>query len=240
MKRIRIFDTASELADSFANEIIQLVDEAGKRKKPFNLMLSGGSTPELLYKSLSLHTPAGFNWDHVNFYWGDERCVPEYDPESNFGAAKKLWLNNIPGAEKQLHPLYNGYSQDKELEMCEMVLREAGIIDLVILGTGEDGHFASVFPDNPSLFRSGELCAFAEHPLSGQLRITVTPYFLQTQAKSIVFLVTGVKKAGIIERILHTGKDPGEFIPARQLQDSCDQISWYLDKMAASNLKTTE
>jgi 6-phosphogluconolactonase len=233
MEKIRIFDTAEHLAQVFSAEIIQQIGDARLERRPFNLMLSGGKTPELLYKTIQQLTPAEFKWDHVRFYWGDERCVSHDDPESNFGQARRLWLDKIQIKKEQLNPMYSGLRIEEELKLNEIMLGKAGTFDLVVLGLGDDGHFASVFPDRPELFESQKLCEATIQPATKQQRITVTPDLLKTKAKSVIFLVTGTNKAAIIRKILNNGKGPTEYIPAAELRKTSENITWYLDKPAA-------
>lgn len=196
-------------------------------------MLSGGSTPAILYKYLLQNMPESIELDHIHIFWGDERCVPSYDPESNYGQAKKLWLDKIPLNENQLHPLYSGLEIEEELRQNENQLEKAGIFNLVILGLGEDGHFASVFPDRPDLFDSHNLCETTHHPVTKQQRITVTPRFLQIKAEIIILIVTGRSKASIIKQILNEEKVTAPYLPAARLKKTCPQLHLYLDEEAA-------
>jgi 6-phosphogluconolactonase len=239
MKNIRVFNTTEELAEILSAEILQKISLAAVRNNPFNLMLSGGKTPELLYKTIQKITPEGFSWKHVNFYWGDERCVHHTDPESNFGQASKLWLDTLQISDEQMNPLYSGHPLEEELKRNEIMLAHAGIFDLVFLGIGDDGHFASVFPVRPELFESQKLCEATLHPVTCQQRITVTPKLLKTRTKSIVFIVTGSNKAGIINKIFNESPDHSEYIPAARLRKTCDNLYWYLDKDAAGSLSVT-
>jgi 6-phosphogluconolactonase len=237
MHKISVFSSADDLAKVFATEILQKVSEAKNASKPFHLMLSGGSTPEILYKELLKSTPDEFSWTHVEFYWGDERCVPYADSESNSGQARRHWLNHIQVTDNQIHPLYTEIPVGQELEFQESVLKGVEMFDLVILGMGDDGHFASVFPDRPDLFASKKLCETAFHPVTNQQRITVTPYLLENRAKTIVIMTTGLKKAVILEKVFNEIIDYTEFLPVATLLKSCENIVFYLDEQAASSLK---
>jgi 6-phosphogluconolactonase len=237
MHKISVFSSTDELAKAFAEEIRQKVSEANSTSKPFHLMLSGGTTPEILYKELLNTTPVGFSWSHVGFYWGDERCVPYSDTESNSGQARRQWLDHIQIAENQIHPLFTGVSVSDELKFQESVLNAVEMFDLVILGMGDDGHFASVFPDRPEMFESKRLCETAFHPVTKQQRITVTPYLLESRAKTIVILTTGLKKAVVLDKVFNETVDFAEFLPVAALIKSCENIVFYIDEPAASRLK---
>jgi 6-phosphogluconolactonase len=236
MHKIRVFGSTNELAEAFAAEILQKVSEAKSASKPFHLMLSGGSTPEILYRELLKTAPTGFNWKHVMFYWGDERCVPYSDTESNYGQARRQWLDHIQITDNQIHPLFTGISVSKELEFQESVLNAVEMFDLVVLGMGDDGHFASIFPDRPDLFASEKLCETAFHPVTKQQRITVTPYLLESRAKMIVVLTTGMKKAATLKKVFKETVDFAEFLPVASLLKRCKNIVFYIDEQAASSL----
>jgi 6-phosphogluconolactonase len=233
MEKIRVFKTAEFLASALSADIMRQVSEARPENKAFNIMLSGGKTPELLYKTIHNSTPDGFNWDHVKFYWGDERCVSHDDPESNYGQAWRLWLQYLPLKKDQLNPIYHGQGIENELFLNEKMLESAGAFDIVILGLGTDGHFASVFPDRPDLFESEKLCETAYHPETLQQRITITPFLLKTKARAVIFIVTGKDKAGIIKNIFNDRQDPSIFLPASMLKNEVENLYWYLDEQAA-------
>lgn len=231
-----IYKTADELATSFAKQILKQIQDAASNKQGMNIMLSGGSTPALLFSKLAEIASADIDWVYVHLYFGDERCVPHDHPESNFGLTKSLLLDKVPIPAQNIHPLYLQGDLLVELERNEKELVEVPSFDLVLLGLGDDGHTASIFPDNMVLFDSASYCTSAVHPVSGQKRLTVTPRFLLEKAKSIVFMVTGANKAGIIAEIFSGSQESIKKYPAAMLLNKRNDIRWLLDESAASKV----
>ena len=231
-----VYKTADELATSAARQILKLIQDAATHEKRLNIMLSGGSTPALLFRRLAEIASTGVDWTYVHLYLGDERCVPHDHPESNFGLTKNLLLDKVPILAQNIHPLYLQGELLVELERNEKELTEVPSFDLVLLGLGDDGHTASIFPDNMKLFDSATYCASAVHPTTGQGRLTVTPRFLLEKAKSIVFMVTGANKAGIIAEIFSGSPESIKIFPTAMLQSKRSDIVWLLDESAASKV----
>jgi 6-phosphogluconolactonase len=235
--KIEVYKTAVELATSFANQILILVRDAENQKKRLNLMLSGGSTPAILFRKLAEIVPDNMNFSQIHFYWGDERCVPPNHSESNYGTAKSLLLDKIQIPDSNIHPLYLGEEMSIELKRNEEMLSQITSFDLIMLGLGEDGHTASVFPDNMLMFNLPTNCTSAIHPVTGQQRITVTPKFLIEKAKTIVLMVTGANKAEILVEIFTQSQESVEKYPAALLLSKRNDIRWLLDEDAVSLLK---
>ncbi|NOU46070.1 MAG: 6-phosphogluconolactonase [Bacteroidales bacterium] len=237
MKVNKVFyKTADELAVSFATQILNQIHEAATKKNRLNIMLSGGSTPALLFRKLAEMGAGNYDFKQVHFYWGDERCVPHNHPESNFGVASSQFLLKIQIPEANIHPMYMENEMYIELDRNEHELSQIQSFDLVLLGLGDDGHTASIFPDNMVLFDSERFCALTNHPVSGQKRLTVTPRFLFEKAKSIVFMVTGASKAGIISEIFSGSQESIKKYPAAMLLSKRNDISWLLDESAAAKV----
>lgn len=229
-----VYKTAEELAESFAKQILKQIQDAASNKQGMNIMLSGGSTPMLLFRKLSEIGAGRSDFKHVHFYWGDERCVAHNHPESNFGLAKSHLLDKLHIPEANIHPMYMENKMYIELDRNEHELSQIPSIDLVLLGLGEDGHTASIFPDNMRMFEATTYCVSAIHPVSGQIRLTVTPKFLIEKAKSIVFMVTGANKAGILAEIFSQSQESIKKYPAAMLQSKRKDTIWLLDEAAAS------
>jgi 6-phosphogluconolactonase len=240
-KAIRIFKTPFELAEKFAEEIIAMVAESSKGSSSFTIALSGGSTPELLYSVIGDHFQKDINWDMVHFFWSDERCVPPDDRESNFGMAKKALFSkiNIPSANiHRIHgeddPVGEATRYSDEISEYTRKRNSLPVFDLVILGLGEDGHTASIFPSNIMLMESERVCNIATHPLSKQKRITLTGRTINN-ADKVTFLVTGIKKSPIVEKILNKDTSSQNY-PASLIIPAFGELVWFLDKEAASLL----
>ncbi|MDQ3021182.1 MAG: 6-phosphogluconolactonase [Bacteroidota bacterium] len=237
-KKVKIFDTPHELSDSFAAEFKKGCDEVISNKGTFNIAISGGSTPKLLFEVLAKDYKNKIDWMKVNIFWVDERCVPPDDEESNFGMTKKILLNKVSLPESNVHRIFGENEPQKEaIRYSEIIKYNLNfkngfpVFDLILLGVGDDGHTASIFPDQMKLLNSKNICGVAIHPVSRQKRITLTGKIINN-AERIYFLVTGKSKAIIISEILNK-KDGYLKYPAAHINSDSGNVSWYLDKDAA-------
>lgn len=237
---IKISQTPAELAKDFAGEIAKMINESGRRKRFMNIALSGGSTPKMLFSVLAEKFSDSVSWEWVHFFWGDERCVPPDSPESNFGMTKEVLFGKIRINDSNIHRIIGEDDPEKEAERYSEEIsyftRENNglpVFDLIILGLGEDGHTASIFPGNNTLFSSDKICEVAQHPVTSQKRITVTGPVINN-AGIIVFLVTGASKAKMVSEII---ENPGIVdYPAASVEPVHGTLKWYLDIDAASML----
>jgi 6-phosphogluconolactonase len=230
----QIYKTTRDLAEAFATELIKEIREASGKKVPFTIALSGGSTPAVLYSVLAEKYSNTVDWRYVHFFWGDERCVPPDDPESNFGAASSIFLRRIDISEGNIHRIRGEANPSDEAvryssEIIENTRTSGGlpVFDHIILGMGEDGHTASIFPSGSELLYSDKLCEVATHPLTGQKRITVTGKVINN-SDAVTFFVTGHSKAEIVEQIIKKDSD----FPASFILPSHGRLVWLLDEKA--------
>lgn len=232
---VKIFPTIGELAEEFAGEILAKINDQAKAGKGFHVMLSGGSTPKLLFGSLAKSSSKIKSWEHVHFYWGDERCVPPDDPESNYRMAKEELLDKIQIPEANIHRIFGENDPDLEVLRYANEISNIPVFDLIMLGMGDDGHTASIFPNNLDLMNSSRLCEIGIHPKTGQNRITITGKVINT-AKVVAFLVTGKNKAGIIADIF---SKTGSYLtyPATHIHPEKGELRWLLDEEAATLIK---
>lgn len=236
MKNIKIFENPDILANTFAREFVKLSES----KPFFNTCLSGGSTPKLLFEKLGTLQEMP-KWENQSFFWGDERCVPPTDSESNYLMAKKTLFDQISIPHENIHRI-KGENYAKlevvrygaELLTCLPQSKAIPMFDLLLLGMGDDGHTASIFPNNIELFNSTNILEISQHPLSQQRRITITGKIIE-HAHKIVFLVTGKNKA---EKIKEIYKQTGNFknYPAWLVQKMRPDAEWWLDSEAASSI----
>ncbi|MEJ2544157.1 MAG: 6-phosphogluconolactonase [Calditrichaceae bacterium] len=197
--------------------------------------------PRLFFKQLA-QDGKNASWQNVHFYWGDERCVPENHPESNFGMTKKYFFDRIDIPDQNLHRIKGEEYPTEEAErygrqLIQSISRHENnypVFDWVILGLGEDGHTASIFPRDETVIHSKKICEVAEHPQTSQKRITLTLPVINS-ADKISFLVTGVIKSNIIKEIFNS-TDSKSIYPATMVQSNNNPVEWYLDKTAASKL----
>ncbi len=158
-----------------------------------HIALSGGSTPKEVFKELAEHFKNEIDWSKVQFYWGDERCVPPDDNESNYKMTNEYLFSkielpsgNVYRIKRENQPVVEA---KRYADLLEKNLPKVGMepqFDLVILGLGDDGHTASIFPNQINLWNAKAYCEIAEHPESGQKRVTLTGNIINN-AKEVVF-----------------------------------------------------
>ncbi|HEY5511905.1 MAG TPA: 6-phosphogluconolactonase [Prolixibacteraceae bacterium] len=207
----------------------------------FDLAISGGSTPQIVFSALATKYADSPLWQKTHFWWVDERMVPPDHPESNFGVANRLLFSKINIPEKNIHRIKGenepqleaeSYAQQLNSQVPAQISRP--VFDLIILGLGDDGHTASIFPDQLELLESDLICAVAHHPVSGQARVTLTGNQIN-HASEICFLVTGVNKAERLSEIAAGGKK-AKPLPASYIHPENGELFWYCDAGAAELL----
>ncbi|HVU22324.1 MAG TPA: 6-phosphogluconolactonase [Rhizomicrobium sp.] len=206
-RAFQVFPDAHALATHVARWLTGL---AIAKDGPFAVALSGGTTPRVLYQTLSRPPFLNeFPWPRAHWFWGDERFVPHSDPESNFGMASQAMLSRAPVPLPQIHaiptagvtPIEAAARYARELMTfygSQSLLPSRPLFDLVLLGLGEDGHTASLFPGSPVLNERAHWTAVADK--EGQARITLTYPALESCANAAI-LVSGVSKRAILQRM---------------------------------------
>ena len=238
-KLIRILKDADELAQTFCSELEKII--ASFNNDHFNIALSGGSTPQKIFKILSSEYKNKIDWKKIRLFWGDERCVPPESSESNYGTAKELLIDkiNIPGenifrVKGENDPVGEAIRYSEIIKANIKTENNFPAFDLTMLGVGEDGHTASIFPNQLHLLNSVRICETALHPETKQNRITITGKVINN-SKRIFILVNGKNKAEIIKRIMEN-KNSGT-LPAQNIEAKNGTLNWYLDQNAAQLLK---
>ncbi|TVZ51799.1 6-phosphogluconolactonase [Dokdonia sp. Hel_I_53] len=234
--KLHISKTKQEVAQEFADFLIDLASD----KQSITVALSGGSTPKIVFDHLATeykHT----DWSKFHFYWGDERCVPPTDNDSNYKMTVDYLLSKIEIPSENIHrilgdniPEAEALRYSKELEKNLPLENEVPQFDLVILGMGDDGHTASIFPHEMELWDATEFCVVATHPESGQQRISVTGDVINN-AKAVAFLVTGASKKDKIDAILNSQNDDLEY-PASLVSPLSGELHWFMDEEAAQGI----
>ena len=228
-----IFPTAQDAVNQIAHEFLLY----SQQNRPVHISLSGGSTPKLLFQTLAKAPYANeIQWQNLHFWWGDERMVAPTDPESNFGEVQKLLFDHIQIPAQNIHRIRGEEEPRKELDRFEQELAMTvpnGRFDWIILGMGNDGHTASLFP-NQTDFNERNIAVIAKHPETKQVRISKSATFIE-RAKRITYLVTGAGKAEILREIQTT---PAEQLPypAARIKSAQGETQWYLDQAAAALL----
>jgi 6-phosphogluconolactonase len=234
---LQIYNTKEVVARNFAEYLENWIKDNGE----VHVALAGGSTPKIVFDELSNTEKYKINWSKVYLYWGDERCVPPSDEQSNYKMTVTHLLDNINIPSKNIHRVLGENDPKKEAIRYGEVLaknlplnNEVPVFDMVILGMGEDGHTASIFPHEIDLWYSKNTCEVAIHPDSGQKRITITGNVIN-QSKTVVFLVTGDGKKEKVAEIIHKKGDYKKY-PASCVSPQSGNLIWFLDSEAAAYL----
>ncbi len=234
MSNIKTFKNKQELALFFG----QLLLDKSKDQSRINIALSGGSTPKAIFDVLASNYSDKIDWNKIHLYWGDERCVPPTDEESNFKMTTDHLISKVDFPGHNIHRIKGELNvvdacNDYIDEINNTIEEVNGIpqFDIVILGMGSDGHTASIFPYQIDLWNAKEICVPAKHPDSGQERVSFSGKLIN-HAKEIFFLVTGNDKAEKVNEIIYK-KGNYKSYPATLVQSPI----WFLDEEAASLLK---
>lgn len=239
-----IFDTVEGLVSEVADRFVIAARNAAGSSELLTVVLSGGSTPRIFFEELSSFSRRDkIPWEQVHLFWGDERCVPPDHPESNFRLARETLLSKISIPEKNVHRIKGEDKPEYEArrysdEIISTLRADPGHLprfEWIFLGIGMDGHTASLFPDSPMLNDVKHLCGVAEHPETGQKRITLGLPVINNAAR-VSFLVTGKKKAEIVARILGMGGGSRDY-PASLVRPGSGTLEFYLDRQAASQVQ---
>jgi len=232
----KVFKDSDELSQAAATSFIDLANAAIQARGRFLVSLSGGSTPMKLYARLANES---VQWNHVHFFWGDERCVPVDDPGNTYGAMReilfdKIGLTNIHRVESELEPTQSARAYASTLSGFADTPFDFPRFDLVLLGMGDDGHTASLFPGSPVESDTPTIAVTAHYQDRPANRVSLTPKVFN-QAREIWFLVTGAGKAETLRRVLTGEKDP-EQLPAQRIQPVNGKLVWMVDEAAGKFL----
>jgi 6-phosphogluconolactonase len=241
---IQVCNNPNSLSEAVARLFVKQSRHAVQAQNLFSVALAGGHTPERTYQILSQPPfQDQVPWAKVHVLWGDERCVPPDDPHSNARMAHQALLDRVPIPPDQIHPIHYDQSPQRAAEEYESLLRDffAGrppCFDLVLLGLGEDGHTASIFPGTPAVEEQEHwvIAVFAaEHAM---WRITMTPLLIN-QAAMVTFLVSGAAKARVLRRVLDGPFEPHD-LPAQLIRPASGGLDWIVDKEACRGLLDTK
>jgi 6-phosphogluconolactonase len=242
---IRIHRDSQACAEAAAEFILEVGNEAVRANGRFLIALSGGTTPETLYRTLTAPAFADrFDWSRTIFFFGDERCVPPNDPRSNYALAKKTLftpLNIMPSqvyrmAGESSDPQAAAFEYEQQLRLATKTASSAQpSLDLVLLGLGEDGHTASLFPGASILRGHQRVIAVTQSPKDPPNRLTMTLAAIN-RASVILFLVTGAGKAGVVRAILDPRTEAERQLPAAMVSPEEGRLIWFLDQAAAVEL----
>jgi 6-phosphogluconolactonase len=237
--QLEIFATREELNRSFTEYLKGIL----KDRKRVTVALSGGSTPKSLFDYWARYHGEDIDWKSLFLFWGDERCVPPTDEQSNYRMTKEYLLDRVAIPERNIFRIKGENDPAAEAERYSTLLgMEVEMVDgvpsfdLIILGLGDDGHTASIFPHEIKLWNDSSYCVVGRHPESGQKRISLSGRVIN-HAQRVAFLVTGSAKAEKVREIVESRKEVKERYPAARVKPVSGNLIWFLDKEAASLLK---
>ncbi len=232
-------DIAPALADTFVDDAQHAIAQRGG----FYVALCGGSTPRPAYKLLAQEPRIDrIEWRDVYVYFGDERCVPPQDDESNYKMARETFLDavNIPRAN--IHRMKGEDDpQTAAREYADILRQDMGetpYFDLILLGMGPEGHTASIFPGYASFMEGERLVDAPFVPKFGSHRLTLTPRVINA-ARHVVIAAAGSEKARALTAAMRGPHDPNTY-PVQLIQPVNGTLTWLVDHAAANGLGAAE
>ncbi len=236
---------AMAAAQLFSDAVSQTVSTRGGAR----VAISGGSTPKAMFALLadpSQPFAESIPWTKLHLYWVDERCVPPTDAESNYGMTKAALLSKVPLPEEQVHRMEGEFDPEEAANRYETVLRnsmklegaESPAFDLLLLGMGDDGHTASLFPHTAALEEITRLVVANHVPQKDTWRITLTAPVIN-QARQVCFLIEGAAKTKVLAEVLTGPRDP-ERLPSQLIRPVSGSLRFLLDEVAAADLPAPE
>ena len=232
----RVFDNPEALARAAAD---WLCEKAVAGKGRFAICCSGGSTPRRLYELLARpEIAARLPWDRVHWFWGDERFVPHSHPDSNYGMTRAALMSHVPIPADNIHPVpTEGVTPEQAAELYAQTLRgyygaatldaARPLFDVMLLGIGDDGHTASLFPGQPALGET-QRWVVAVRGARAEARITLT-YPALDSSRDAVFLAVGGQKRSVVRR----ARSGDRALPAARVRP-VGRLHWFIDRDAAS------
>ncbi len=227
-----------------ADEIIASLNDAIAERGRASLVLAGGSTPGAIYRLLAVPPRVEeLDWAKVSIYWGDERYVPPSDGLSNYKMVHETLLSQLSGASPKVFRVDTSLptAAAAAKAYAEVIAKEeklsAGgvpVFDLVLLGVGEDGHTASLFPNSELLNEEGGIAFAADSPDGSVERVTLSPDALFS-ARRVAFLVKGAGKSEIVREVLEGSGDIKSY-PANLFRKASGHVTWFIDSEAALKL----
>lgn len=238
---LQVYKNPQALAEALADLFITTGNVAMADRGAYYVALAGGNTPRAAYELLAREPRVEqLSWSDVFVYFGDERCVPPTDEQSNYRMAEKAFLASVPMPPANVHRIAGeadpGHAANEYASILRADLGNAPQLDLVMLGIGPDGHTASLFPgaapdiDDEALVRA----VYAQSQM--MWRVTVTPKVINL-ARTVVFAVEGPDKAAALAAVYEGPRDPVKY-PAQIVRPSAGRLVWMVDELAAGMIKS--
>jgi 6-phosphogluconolactonase len=236
-RTVEILPDKAAVVERSLQIVLEALTAAIAERGVFTIALAGGSTPKPLYEALARQS---LPWPQIHVFWGDERYVPPDHPDSNEGMARQAWLNHVPIPAENIHPMPTSApdpaiaAEQHNQELQSFFQTEPGTFpafDVILLGMGDDGHTASLFPFTAALEVRDRLITVGNK--DGQPRITFTAPLIN-HARCVVFMVTGANKQPALAQIFAPTADDAAY-PSRMIQPQ-GQLWWLLDQAAGAQL----
>jgi 6-phosphogluconolactonase len=245
MAEVEVFSDKSALIRAEADRIVTIAKAAISARGRCLLSLSGGSTPKPLYELLaSAPYATQIDWSRMHLFWGDERCVPPDQPESNYRMTRQALIDHVPIPGENVHRIRGEDEPQVAADAYERVLREffgsgevpSRSFDLVLLGMGPDGHTASIFPGTAATIeaRRWVMPVHVERP-KAMWRVTLTTVVLNAAA-DVTFLVAGAEKATRLHEVLQKG-ERRPLLPVQLVRPTDGSVHWMVDAAAGAGLE---
>ena len=239
---IQIFKNTHELSIAAAEIFVDTAAQAIQTQERFLVALSGGSTPAELYKLLAEKKFLDLvEWQKVFIFWGDERCVSQYDQGSNYRQAMDVFLSRVPIPNENILRIRGELGPTEATKSYMRALKRYASpplnwprFDLVLLGLGADGHTASLFPGSPVNTMEPAVPVTANYQDRPAQRVTLTPLVFN-DAHSLIFLVSGENKSEALASVIKGDYQPQE-LPAQRIRPKNGDVIWLVDQAAASKL----
>ncbi len=239
----QVFPDRDSLIEGAARYIADHATQAISARGSFHIALSGGNTPKPIYARLAAAPYlTGIDWSRVQIYFGDERCVPPEDPRSNYHMARTALLDHVPLPADNIHRIRGEESPERAAELYLAELQKAfgsgaaaSSFDLVLLGMGDNGHTASIFPGLPAVTEQSRWVMAQYVEVMEMWRVTLTPVVINA-AREVAFLVSGADKAEMLSKVVDGPRQP-IVLPSQSIKPAGDGLCWLLDAPAASLLK---
>ncbi len=233
-----IYETPEELAEAAARDFAAKAEAAIGERGRFAVALAGGSTPEASYEALARDYADKLDWSRLHVFFGDERTVPPHHEDSNYRMAQRTLLTRVTVGS--VHRMRGELPPTEAASDYEEQLREffepseVPGFDLILLGLGEDGHTASLFPETAALDVTDQWVVANPVLQLETTRLTLTIPVINA-ARAVTFLVAGESKAGTLKEVLEGDADPRGY-PAKFIRPEGEELAWRVDRAAAEQL----
>jgi 6-phosphogluconolactonase len=232
---IKVLPDATEVAHEAAERVIAAANRAADEGRAFSIALAGGGTPKALYELLSTEPyKSRVDWARVEVFFGDERTVPPDHKDSNYRMAREALLSKVPIPGDNVYRMAGERDPQAAAKEYGQVLKEKfgdGGMDTILLGMGDDGHTASLFPETEALDETKHRCVANFVPKLNTWRLTLTAPLINRSAQ-VILLVGGASKAQRLQEVLEGPPDPRR-LPVQLIKPASGRLTWLVDAAAA-------